>query len=97
MTRAGGTERLDLEPLTAARSLVGRLCRAGRTVAAHIHPGHVASQRVAHAAGLVPTADMRTARSAGPALRRAALTPQPRLPWIVRQRCPGIWFAGSGL
>jgi RimJ/RimL family protein N-acetyltransferase len=43
----------------AARSLVGRLCRAGWIVAAHIHPGHVASQRVAHAAGLVPTADMR--------------------------------------
>jgi RimJ/RimL family protein N-acetyltransferase len=42
----------------AARSLVGRLHEAGWTVVAHIHPGHVASQRVAHAAGLVPTSDL---------------------------------------
>ena len=39
----------------AARSLVGRLPEAGWTVIAHIHPGHLASQRVAHAAGLLPT------------------------------------------
>ena len=43
----------------AAGSLVGRLSRAGWTVTAHIHPGHLASQRVARAAGLVPTGDVR--------------------------------------
>lgn len=43
----------------AARSLVGVLQQAGWTVIAHIHPGHVASQRVAHAAGLSPTTDIR--------------------------------------
>ena len=36
----------------AARSLVAVLQAAGWTVAAYIHPGHLASQRVAHAAGL---------------------------------------------
>jgi RimJ/RimL family protein N-acetyltransferase len=40
-----------------ARSLVARLCRAGWTVIAHIHPGHLASQGVARAAGLSPTGD----------------------------------------
>ena len=40
----------------AARSLVTVLRQAGWTVTAHIHPGHHASQRVARAAGLVPTA-----------------------------------------
>jgi RimJ/RimL family protein N-acetyltransferase len=40
----------------AARSLVTVLRQAGWTVAAHIHPRHHASQRVARAAGLVPTA-----------------------------------------
>jgi len=40
----------------AARSLVTVLCQAGWTVTAHIHPGHHAFQRVARAAGLVPTA-----------------------------------------
>ena len=39
----------------AARSLVAMLQEAGWTVAAHIHPGHLASQRVARAAGLSPT------------------------------------------
>jgi RimJ/RimL family protein N-acetyltransferase len=43
----------------AAGSLVGLLHEAGWTVAAHIHPGHVASQRVARAAGLVPTGEVR--------------------------------------
>jgi len=43
----------------AAGSLVGRLSRAGWTVTAHIHPGHLASQRVARAAGLMPTGDVR--------------------------------------
>jgi len=39
----------------AARALVDRLVRSGWTVAAHIHPGHRASQAVARAAGLAPT------------------------------------------
>jgi RimJ/RimL family protein N-acetyltransferase len=39
----------------AASSLVARLAAGGWTVLAHIHPGHLASQRVAHAAGLSPT------------------------------------------
>jgi RimJ/RimL family protein N-acetyltransferase len=43
----------------AARSLVAVLQEAGWTVVAHIHPGHLASQRVAHAAGLSPTTDIR--------------------------------------
>jgi RimJ/RimL family protein N-acetyltransferase len=43
----------------AARSLVGLLQEAGWTVAAHIHPGHLASQGVARAAGLSPTSDVR--------------------------------------
>ena len=42
----------------AARSLVGRLHKAGWTVVAHLHPHHVASQQVARAAGLVPTAEV---------------------------------------
>jgi len=40
----------------AARSLVTVLRQAGWTVTAHIHPRHHASQRVARAAGLMPTA-----------------------------------------
>ena len=43
----------------AARSLVTMLQQAGWTVAAHIHPRHHASQRVARAAGLVPTTGTR--------------------------------------
>ena len=43
----------------AARSLVTLLHEAGWTVVAHIHPGHLASQRVARGAGLSPTADVR--------------------------------------
>jgi len=43
----------------AARSLVGLLHEAGWTVVAHIHPGHLASQRVARAAGLTPTGEVR--------------------------------------
>ena len=43
----------------AARSLVALLREAGWTVVAHIHPGHLASQRVARAAGLSPTSDVR--------------------------------------
>ena len=39
----------------AARSLVDRLLADGWTVAAHIHPGHLASQAVARAAGMSPT------------------------------------------
>ena len=41
----------------AARSLVALLRNDGWTVVAHIHPGHLASQRVARAAGLSPTSD----------------------------------------
>jgi len=43
----------------AARSLVAVLQEAGWTVVAHIHPGHLASQRVARAAGLSPTTGIR--------------------------------------
>lgn len=39
----------------AAAGLVSRLRQAGWTVVAHIHPDHVASQRVAAAAGMSPT------------------------------------------
>ncbi|MGN6796105.1 MAG: GNAT family N-acetyltransferase [Streptosporangiaceae bacterium] len=39
----------------AARSLVSRLSEAGWSVAAYIHPGHLASQRVALAAGMTVT------------------------------------------
>src|SRR5215471_11110337 len=42
----------------AARSLVTMLQAAGWTVVAHIHPGHLASQGVACAAGLSPTGDV---------------------------------------
>jgi RimJ/RimL family protein N-acetyltransferase len=43
----------------AARSLVAVLRQAGWPVVAHIHPGHLASQQVARAAGLSPTTDAR--------------------------------------
>jgi RimJ/RimL family protein N-acetyltransferase len=43
----------------AARSLVALLLEAGWTVVAHIHPGHLASQQVARAAGLAPTTGLR--------------------------------------
>jgi RimJ/RimL family protein N-acetyltransferase len=43
----------------AACSLVAMLQAAGWIVIAHIHPGHLASQRVARATGLSPTADVR--------------------------------------
>jgi len=43
----------------AARSLVAALQAAGWTVVAYIRPGHLASQRVARAAGLCPTTDIR--------------------------------------
>jgi RimJ/RimL family protein N-acetyltransferase len=43
----------------AARGLVALLQEVGWTVVAHIHPGHLASQRVARSAGLSPTADVR--------------------------------------
>jgi len=43
----------------AARRLVALLREGGWTVVAHIHPGHMASQRVARSAGLSPTADVR--------------------------------------
>jgi len=43
----------------AARSLVAVLQEAGWAVVAHIHPGHLASQQVARAAGLSPTSEVR--------------------------------------
>jgi RimJ/RimL family protein N-acetyltransferase len=43
----------------AACSLVAVLQEAGWTVIAHIHPGHLASQRVARAAGLSLTTAVR--------------------------------------
>ena len=43
----------------AARSLVAVLQEAGWTVVAYIHPCHLASQRVAQAAGLSLTTDIR--------------------------------------
>lgn len=43
----------------AARSLVTLLHEAGWAVIAHIRPGHLASQRVARAAGLSPTGNIR--------------------------------------
>jgi len=42
----------------AACGLVALLREAGWTVVAHIHPAHLASQRVAHAAGLSPTEEV---------------------------------------
>ena len=42
----------------AACGLVVMLREAGWTVAAHIHPAHLASQRVARAAGLSPTGEV---------------------------------------
>jgi RimJ/RimL family protein N-acetyltransferase len=42
----------------AARSLVAVLQEAGWTVVAHINPGHLASERVAHAAGLARTGEV---------------------------------------
>jgi RimJ/RimL family protein N-acetyltransferase len=43
----------------ATRSLAAVLQAAGWSVVAHIHPDHLASQRVARAAGLSPTTDVR--------------------------------------
>jgi RimJ/RimL family protein N-acetyltransferase len=43
----------------AARSLADRLLAAGWSVTAYIHPGHLASQHVARAAGLAPTTTTR--------------------------------------
>jgi RimJ/RimL family protein N-acetyltransferase len=43
----------------AARSLVAVLQEADWAVVAHIHPDHLASQRVARAAGLSPTTGIR--------------------------------------
>ena len=42
----------------AACGLVAMLREAGWTVAAHIHPAHLASQKVARAAGLSPTEEV---------------------------------------
>ena len=73
----------------AARSLVALLQAAGWTVAAYIHPGHLASQRVAQAAGLSLTTDIRDGEmrwaslAAGPDARSGATSTG------VRQRGPG--------
>jgi len=61
----------------AARSLVAALHEAGWTVIAHIHPGHLASQQVARAAGLSPTTVVRdgeTRWASPPPTRRDQLT-----------------------
>lgn len=52
----------------AARSLAGHLQAVGWPVTAYIHPGHLASQRVARAAGLAPSGGVRDGeiRWAGP-------------------------------
>ena len=42
----------------AACGLVTMLLEAGWTATAHIHPAHLASQRVARAAGLSPTGEI---------------------------------------
>lgn len=47
----------------AARSLVALLHQAGWVVIAHIHPGHLASQGVARAAGLSPSGEVRDGES----------------------------------
>ena len=62
----------------AARSLVALLHEAGWTVVAHIHPDHLAHQRVARGAGLSPTADVRDGeiRWVSPSAA-APLTPSP--------------------
>ena len=57
----------------AARSLVAVLHEDGWTVVAHIHPGHLASQRVARAAGLSPTSDVRDGETRW--VRLPAVTP----------------------
>ena len=57
----------------AARSLAGRLRAAGWPVTAYIHPGHLASQRVARAAGLGPSGDVRDGE-----IRWASPTPAAR-------------------
>ena len=59
----------------AARSLVAVLQAAGWTVAAYIHPGHLASQRVAQAAGLSLTAGIRDGE-----MRWASPVPVPHWP-----------------
>ena len=71
----------------AARSLVALLHEAGWTVVAHIHPGHLASQRVARSAGLSPTADVRDGeiRWVSPPAGAASL-PQALRP----HRCPHL-------
>lgn len=62
----------------AARSLVALPRAAGWTVVAYIHPGHLASQRVAQAAGLSPTTGTRDGEmrwdspAAGPDARNGA-------------------------
>lgn len=55
----GAAERRRGYAREAARSLAGFLRESGRTVVAHIHPGHLASQRVARATGLAPTGEVR--------------------------------------
>ena len=65
----------------AARSLITALRQAGWTVTAHIHPRHHASQRVARAAGLVPTTgtcDGETRWVSPPPRRHNPRNPAPR-------------------
>ena len=81
----------------AARSLVAVLQEAGWTVVAHIHPGHLASQRVARGAGLSPTAQARTAKCAGSArlpgrLNHRQLRPHQRSQLPNSGRCGGAYL-----
>ena len=73
----------------AARSLVALLHEAGWTVVADIHPGHLASQRVARSAGLSPTADVRDGEICwvGPRLRHHNRRPCAHI--AVRICCEG--------
>ncbi len=95
----------------AARSLVAVLQAAGWTVVAHIHPGHLASQRVARSAGLSLTADVRDGEMrwvspppAAPLPQALRPHPRPHLPRAGRRpgsswrRAPRTWrFRGDAL
>jgi len=71
----------------AACGLVALLQEAGWTVAANIHPAHLASQRVARAAGLSPTGEVRDGeiRWAAPVIRAAAPGDMPALREVFRR------------
>ncbi len=66
----------------AARSLVAALQAAGWAVVAYIHPGHLASQRVAQAAGLSPPTGIRDGE-----MRWASPAPGPDAPSGATPTC----------